>query len=165
MIDSLSTTTQQEWEDLTYKLVQKSSQEIASSKQLRSFVDILLNRTIEELSKQVDRTSDEFRRRIEDTRYAKQTLEGLQQQTQQKISDIIKNITELQNELDAKESYLALCHNRLENRALRPGTELCKDRVQETLITELQTLQQTIHHLKHMIDEVGQTRCIWLSEK
>lgn len=113
-----------------------------------------MNRTIEELSKQVDRTSDEFRKRIADTRHSKQTLECLQMTTQQKISEILKNITELQNELEAKETYLKLVYNRLENRSLRPGPELCKDRVQETLTAELQTLQETVHHLKCMIDEV-----------
>lgn len=139
---------------MTNHLLKNTSNEIASSKQLRSFADISLNRTIEELSKQVDRTNEEFYKRISDTQYAKRTLENLQQQTQQKINDIIKNINDLQIELDAKEKYLLLCCNRLENRALRPGTELCRDRVQDTLLMEKQTLEKTIHHLKHMIDEV-----------
>lgn len=66
----------------------------------------------------------------------------------------MKNIIELRTELDDKEKFLILCQNRLENRAQRPGTELCKDRVQDSLLMEMQTLQHTIQHLKHMIDQV-----------
>lgn len=149
-----SATTQHEWEELTNRLLKDASNEIAASKQLRSFVDVTLNYAIEELSKQVDRTNEEFRKRIRDTQHAKAQLEQLQLHTQQKIADMLKNISDLQIELDAKEKYLALCHNRLENRTMRPGTELCRDRVQATLAIEMQTLRQTIHHLKHMIDEV-----------
>lgn len=102
----------------------------------------------------MDRTNDEFRKRIHDAQHAKAQLEQLQLHTQQKIADMLKNINDLQIELDAKQKYLALCHNRLQNRAMRPGTELCRDRVQDTLAIEMQTLRQTIHRLKQMIDEV-----------
>lgn len=149
-----SVTTQREWEELTNRLLKDASTEMAAAKQLRSFVDVTLNYALEELSKQVDRTNEEFRKRIRDTQHAKAQLGQLQIQTQHKIADMLKSIGDLQIELDAKEQYLALCHNRLENRAMRPGTELCRDRVQDTLATEMQTLRQTIHHLEHMIDEV-----------
>lgn len=150
-----SVTTQNEWEHLTHTLLQKSSDEITSSKQLRSFTDISLSRTLEELAKQVNRTNEEFYKRIGDATYAKTALEEQQNQTQIKINDIKKNLINLQTELEAKERFLVLCRNRLENRALRPGTELCKDRVHETLVNELRTLQETIHHLQHMIKKVS----------
>lgn len=121
---------------------------------MRSFTDISLNHAIEEIQKKIEYTSDEFLKRIDDTQYGKTTLEAIQNQTQLKISDILKNLTELRTELDGKERFLALCKNRLENRAQRPGTELCRDRVQDSLIMEMHTLQETIHHLKHMIDQV-----------
>lgn len=149
-----SVTTQNEWEHLTHTLLQNSSNEIASSKQLRSFTDISLSRTLEDLSKQVNRTTEQFCKRIGDTTYSKCALEEQQNQTQIKINDIKKNLINLQTELEAKETFLILCKNRLENRALRPGTELCKDRVHDTLVNELHTLQETIHHLQHMIKKV-----------
>lgn len=127
---------------------------MASSKQLRSFTDIALSRALEDVSKQVNRTSEEFYKRIGDATYAKSSLEAQQNQTQLKINDIKKNLINLQTELEAKERFLMLCQNRLENRALRPGTELCKDRVHGTLVNEMQTLQETIYHLKHMIRKV-----------
>lgn len=136
--------------------MQNSSNEITSSKQLRSFADISLSRTLEDTSKQVNRTSEEFCKRISDATYAKTSLETQQNQTQMKINDIRKNVVNLQTELEAKEKFLILCQNRLENRAFRPGTELCKDRVHRTLINEMQTLQETIHHLKHMINKVSE---------
>lgn len=148
-------TTQDEWEQLTHGLIQNSSNEIAASKQLRSFADISLSRALEDASKQVNRTTEAFYKRIGDATYAKTALETQQNQTQTKINDIKKNLINLQTELEAKEKFLVLCQNRLENRAFRPGTELCKDRVHGTLINEMQTLQETIHHLKHMINRVS----------
>lgn len=147
-------TTQNEWEQLTHTLLQHSSNEIASSKQLRSFTDISLCRTLENLSKQVDRTSEEFCRRIGDATFAKSALEVQQNQTLVKINDIKKNLINLRTELEAKEKFLLLCQNRLENRALRPGIELCKDRVHETLVNEMHALKETIHHLQDMIRKV-----------
>lgn len=153
-IDLNRAITQSEWENLTENLIRNASNEIASSLQLRSYTDITLNYSIEEIEKQIDCTSDEFAKRIDDTHYAKRTLEGIQSQTQQKINEILKNITHLRTELDAKEEYLILCKNRLDNRTLRPGTELCRDRVHDSLFVEMQALQQTIEHLKQMIDQV-----------
>lgn len=146
--------TQSEWETLSEDLIRNASNEIASSLHLRSYTDITLNYCIEEIEKQIDCTSNVFSKRIDDTHSAKATLECIQSQTQQKINDILKNITELRTELDAKEKYLILCKNRLENRTLRPGTELCNDRVQNSLFVEMQTLQQTMAHLKQMIEQV-----------
>lgn len=147
-------TTQHEWEQLTHTLVQKTSKLIAESKQLRSFIDIMLNHTMESVSKQVQRVNEAFRQRIADTRLAKETLENLQKETLQKLKNIASNIVELKTEIAAKEKYIKLCQNRLENRAQRPGPELCNDRVQQALAVELHTLQETVAHLNCMIAEV-----------
>lgn len=134
--------------------MQKTSKLIAESKQLRSFIDVLLNHATESVSKVVQRVNEAFRKRIADTRLAKESLEHLQKDTLQKLKDIATNIAELKTEIEAKEKYMKLCQNRLENRAQRPGPELCNDRVQQALAIELQTLQQTVAHLNHMIAEV-----------
>lgn len=139
---------------MTHRLLQNSSNEIASSKQLRSFADLSLNQSLGSVTKQVNLTTEAFYQRIGDTTYTKTSLEAQQNQTHTKINDIKSNLVNLQTELQAKEQFLVLCQNRLENRALRPGTELCKDRVHGTLVNEMQTLQQTIYHLKHMIHKV-----------
>lgn len=152
--------TQSEWETLTEDLIRNASNEIASSLQLRSYTDITLTSTIEEIERQIDCTSNELAKRIDDTHYAKTLLETVQSQTQKKINDILENMTELRTELDAKLKYLNLCTNRLKNRTLRYSTELCKDRVQDSLIVEMQTLQQTIEHLKQMIDQVSNISCL-----
>lgn len=114
-----------------------------------------MSQSLEEIAKQVNRVTEAFYQRIGDTNYAKLSLETQQNQTHSKINDIKSNLVKLHTELQAKEQFLALCENRLENRALRPGPELCKDRVQSSLVNEMQTLQQTIHHLKHMIQKVS----------
>lgn len=139
---------------MTHGLLQKSSNEVTSSKQLRSFADISLSRALEDVSKQINNTTEEFYKRISDATHAKTSLETQQNQTQLKINDIKQNLVNLQTELESKERFLVLCQNRLKNRAFRPGTELCKDRVHGTLVNEMQTLQETIHHLKHMVQKV-----------
>lgn len=139
---------------MSHALVQKTSKMVAESMQLRSFVDILLNHAIESVSKQVMRVNEAFRKRIADTRLAKETLENLQKDTLQKLKDIGANIVSLETEIAAKEKFIKLCQNRLENRAQRPGPELCNDHVQRALATELQTLQQTMAHLNRLIAEV-----------
>ena len=153
-IDFSSNTTHQEWEERAHEMVDKTSREINSSKPLRSFIDIALKQTIDDIANQVSRTSEAFKRRIADNRYAKTILEGVHKRTAEKINDIQQNIAQLDRELAEKEGFVTLCQMRLSNRAHRPGPELCRDKVQDTLTRELHTLQCTSEKLSQMIAEV-----------
>lgn len=117
---------------------------------------------MESVSKQVQRVNQAFRKRISDTRLAKETLECLQKDTTQKLKDIAANMIELQTEIAAKVKYIQLCENRLKNRAQRPGPELCNDRVQQALTAEYRTLHQTLAHLNQMIAEVMHAKVKYL---
>lgn len=121
---------------------------------LRSYVDIILKQIVEDLSNQVGRTNEAFTKRITETRYAKNVLEGIHNQTALKVNEMTRNITKIEKEIADKEGYLALVQMRLANRAQRPGVELCKDAAQDTLLRELETLRETVGHLNQMLMEV-----------
>lgn len=121
---------------------------------MRSMIDVLIHQTVENVSKHIQVVNEEFRRRITETRLAKETLEKHQSTTIQKLSDISNNINELKSEINEKDLFVNRCQNRLVNRAQRPGPELCRDRAHEALVNELHALQHTIEHLNRMVAEV-----------
>lgn len=50
-------------------------------------------------------------------------------QTEQEMSEMEKDIKELDSDLQAKTTSMKLAHTRLETRTHRPGMDLCKDEV------------------------------------
>lgn len=150
-----SNTTPLEWEKLTMENIQNAAKELNTAKPLRSYCDVILKQVIEDLTNQVSRTNEAFMKRISEIRYAKAALERIHNETATKVNDITRNITRLEKELADKEGFVALCQTRLANRAYRPGPELCKDNVHNTLSKELQTLKETVVNLNKMLAEVG----------
>lgn len=146
--------TDPEWIRDTSKNLESTVKELGTSKQLRSYVDILLKQVIEDIENQVQRTNEAFKNRIGDMRYTKVKLEGLHCTTAKQVNEITRNITKLEKELAEKEGYIALSQMRLGNRAQRPGLELCKDKAQDSLMMELAALRATCQKLIHMIDQV-----------
>lgn len=139
---------------MTQTGIQNTAKELNSAMPLRSYVDIILKQSVEDLINQVGRTNESFAKRISETRYQKTVLENIHNQTAQKVNDITRNITRIEKEIADKEGYLALVQMRLANRAQRPGTELCRDKVQDTLINELQLLRNTVGSLNQALAEV-----------
>lgn len=121
---------------------------------MRSLIDILLHQCLENVSKQIQIVNEEFRRRINETRLAKESLETQQSITMEKLCNISNNMNELKAEICEKDLYVKRCQHRLVNRAQRPGPELCRDRAHEALVSELHALQHTIEHLNRMVAEV-----------
>lgn len=150
-----STITHDEWERLTHVLVERAAKEIANSKQLRSYFDILMKQVVEDMSKQVYKVNEVFRKRISEYRHAKSVLEEIHKQSAQKVNDITRNMAELEKEMLEKESHVRVCQMRLGSRAQRPITELCNDKVEATLLKEYRTLRETVVNLSQMISEVN----------
>lgn len=143
-----------DWEKSTHQMVTKTTKEIASSVQMRTYFDVLMTQVIEDISKQFYRVSELVRKRICEYRHAKKLLEEVQKQSAQKINDINANVVALEKELYEKEGYVRLCQMRLGNRADRPMAERCDDRVEATLLKEFRTLRETVVNLDQMIAEV-----------
>lgn len=100
------------------------------------------------------RTNNAYKKRICETRYAKIRLENLHRESSNQVNEVTRNITRLEKELADKEGYLALAQMRLANRAQRPGVEMCRDAVQDTLVRELNALKETCAKLARMLEEV-----------
>lgn len=121
---------------------------------MRSYIDILLRQVVEDIETQVSRTNESFKKRISETRYAKIRLENLHRESSNQVNEITRNITRLEKELADKEGYIALVQTRLANRTQRPGVEMCKDLVHDTLVSELRMLRETCAKLRKMLEEV-----------
>lgn len=150
----LSNTTNQEWVEYTRSAIQNTAKELNSAKPLRSYIDVILKQFVEDMSNQVGRTNEAFTKRISENRYAKTVLEGIHNNTVQKVNDLSRRITDLEKELADKEGFVALCQMRLGNRAQRPGVELCQDQAQLTLMEELVQLRMTVGTLDQMLAQV-----------
>lgn len=153
-----STTTGPEWDVVTNQTIENTAKELNSAKNIRSFIDILLNQIVEDLNNQVDRTNEAFTKRISETRYTKNKLEGIHNETAKQIINIARTINRLEKELAEKEGYLALVQMRLANRAQRPGVELCKDAAQDQLMKELYILRETVGKLNQMLAQAKATQ-------
>lgn len=154
MYEPFSTTSQEDWERKTHAMVENTTKELAKSKQLRSYFDVLMKQIIEDISKQVYRLNEIIRKRIAEYRRAKLVLEEIHKQSALKVNDVLKNIAELEKEMLEKEGYVRVCQMRLGSRAHRPTTELCDDKVEATLAREYRTLRETVINLNQMISEV-----------
>lgn len=139
---------------MTNRNIAATAKELNSAKPLRSYIDILLRQVVEDLESQVSITNEAYKKRIGETRYAKIRLENLHRESSNQVNEVTRNITRLEKELSDKEGYLALAQMRLANRAQRPGVEMCRDAVQDTLVKELNALRETCVKLSRMLDEV-----------
>jgi hypothetical protein len=66
-----------EWTRETTKNIEMCKQQIKCAMSLRSYVEILFKQVVEDISDRFDRTNEQFRKRMEEMRYAKMKLEGL----------------------------------------------------------------------------------------
>lgn len=142
-----------EWQQQTYLNLDSNCKELTSAAQLRCYIDLLLKQVCEDLQNQTDRTNDAFELRISELKHVKKCLEDKHNDTMVHISDIQRNISELENELKNKERGLQLCMTRLANRATRPGLEMTCDDVQNALYRELEVLKKSICKLEYKIRE------------
>lgn len=135
-------------------MVARTTKEIATSTQTRSYFDVLMKQVIEDISKQFYKASEIFRNRISEYRHSKQLLEEMHKQSAQKVIEINANIAALEKEMYEKEGYVRVCQMRLGSRAQRPVSEMCDDNVEATLLREHRILRETVVNLNQLIFEV-----------
>lgn len=70
-----SNVTEKEWADFSRDNIEKAFKELASARQLRSYVDILLKQVIDDLKAQYYAVNNAFRARIEELKQAKTKTE------------------------------------------------------------------------------------------
>ncbi|XP_021696569.1 tektin-1 [Aedes aegypti] len=143
--------TDPEWIEVTNTNIENTAKEINSAQTLRSYIDQVLKQAAEDIRHQVDRTNAAFCKRIAEVRYTKTKLENVHKETVHQVNELTRTVTKLEKEIAEKEGYVALAQVRMANRAHRPGIELCKDNVYNSLKKELAALRETVAKLDHML--------------
>ncbi|KXJ69483.1 tektin-1 [Aedes albopictus] len=143
--------TDPEWIEVTNTNIENTAKEINSAQTLRSYIDQVLKQAAEDIRHQVGRTNAAFCKRIAEVRYTKIKLENVHKETVHQVNELTRTVTKLEKEIAEKEGYVALAQVRMANRAHRPGIELCKDNVYNSLKKELAALRETVAKLDHML--------------
>lgn len=143
--------TDPEWIKVTNTNIENTAKEINSAQTLRSYIDQVLKQAAEDIRAQVERTNAAFCKRISEMRYTKTKLENVHKETVHQVNELTRNVTNLEKEIAEKEGYVALAQMRMANRAHRPGIELCKDNVYNSLKKELGALRETVAKLDKML--------------
>ncbi|XP_053688785.1 tektin-1 [Sabethes cyaneus] len=143
--------TDPEWINVTNTNIANTAKEINSAQTMRSYIDQVLKQAAEDIRQQVERTNAAFGKRISEMRYTKIKLENIHKETVHQVNELTRNVTKLEKEIAEKEGYVALAQVRMANRAHRPGFELCKDNVYNSLKKEMAALRETIAKLDQML--------------
>ncbi|KAB0795165.1 hypothetical protein PPYR_12004 [Photinus pyralis] len=145
--------TAEEWQQYTFKNLERAAKEINSARSLRAYVDTFLKQVIDDLWSQYHVVNEAFRRRIEEIKEAKTKLEVMHNETARQANEMTRNILKLEKSIVEKEGYMALAHTRLGRRAQRPGMELCRDLVETKLVNEVRELRENCFMLQQMLSE------------
>ncbi|XP_058829252.1 tektin-1-like isoform X1 [Topomyia yanbarensis] len=143
--------TDPEWIRVTNANIENTAKEINSAQTLRSYIDQILKQAAEDIRQQVERTNAAFAKRISEMRYTKVKLENVHKETTRQVNELTRNVTKLEMEIAEKEGYVALAQMRMANRAHRPGMELCKDNVYNSLKKEMAALRENVSKLDQML--------------
>ncbi|XP_062540455.1 tektin-1 [Armigeres subalbatus] len=143
--------TDPEWIEVTNTNIENTAKEINSAQTLRSYIDQVLKQAAEDIRHQVGRTNAAYCKRIAEVRYTKTKLENVHKETVHQVNELTRTVTKLEKEIAEKEGYVALAQVRMANRAHRPGIELCKDNVYNSLKKELAALRETVAKLDQML--------------
>ncbi|KPP60494.1 hypothetical protein Z043_121506 [Scleropages formosus] len=146
-------TSPQEWEQFSRYNISRAQEETQTSQQLREDVTLTLAKVQSELQAQHAATNFALRKRYHKVDQACSELHWQQKTTREEVAELELDICRLEEDLQAKEAPLKLVHTRLENRATRPGVDLCQDQVQHGLMSECKQLEATIMSLKKKVSQ------------
>ncbi|XP_055783879.1 tektin-2-like [Salvelinus fontinalis] len=143
-----SASTQQEWEQFTHYNVTRAEEEMQASLQLRETMTSTRIQSQNDLEGQRITTGFNLRKRAHQLQQAWSQLHWQHTATREEITELLRDINHLEQELLATECPLKLVHTRLENRNSRPGVDLCRDQVHSGLVEEAKQLGATIEALQ-----------------
>ncbi|XP_015585345.1 tektin-3 [Cephus cinctus] len=145
-----SITEAESWAEASNSTVKKSQNERATSCQLRSDIETMINAVAQEMWNAWSNTNNALARRSAEMLEAKSKLLIHLYKIQQEIFNIEKNLELMRKAIADKSAALKVAHTRLEARTHRPQLELCKDYAQLRMISEVETINSMIHdmHIK-----------------
>jgi len=142
-----------DWDGYTGDNIQKSRQEIASSKALREALDAYLKESADALNQQCNATDDAFNVRLAETSDAKTLDEQNLSKTRGEISDQDLTIKGLNTTITDQNAPLAMAETRLSKRTYRPNVELVHDPVEDVLVKEAQDIESAVESLRVNLSE------------
>ncbi|CAJ0931623.1 unnamed protein product [Ranitomeya imitator] len=142
-----------EWEDFSNTNIEKAEKQRNNAVALRALIDSILSETACDMRKQCDTVNFALRRRVAETKDAKNKLEVHLTKVMDEISSQEKNIENLKKAIADKEGPIKVAQTRLETRTLRPNVEHCRDPVQYRLIGEVQEIATNIERLREALNQ------------
>ncbi|KAG8590138.1 hypothetical protein GDO81_006651 [Engystomops pustulosus] len=142
-----------EWEDFSNVNIEKAEKQRNNAVALRTLIDSILSETAADMHKQCETVNYALKRRVAETKDAKNKLEVHLAKVMDEISSQEKNIEALKKAIADKEGPIKVAQTRLETRTLRPNAELCRDPVQYRLISEVQEIATNIDRLRETLSQ------------
>ncbi|KAK4884211.1 hypothetical protein RN001_000482 [Aquatica leii] len=146
-----------EWAEYSNKTIEKSANELNSSRSLRAYIDNLLKQIVEDLMQQCNTVNDAFQRRIEETKEAKSKLEFNHGEISKQVSEITNKILKIEKTMKENEEFMKLSYKRMSNRCERPRMELVRDLVETHLVAEIDRQNENCLILQQSIAEAQTT--------
>ncbi|KAF1442940.1 TEKT5 protein, partial [Pygoscelis papua] len=145
------------WAKFSEDNIRCSQHARANSVKLREEAEVGLESTSEEMWNHFISTNLAFNNRIAEVADAKNKLQAQLAKILQEIFQTEDTIMLLERSIKAKEYPLKVAQTRLEGRTKRPNIELCRDAPQFQLVTEVYTIDDTLHTLKRRLQEARDT--------
>ncbi|XP_062322425.1 tektin-2-like isoform X1 [Osmerus eperlanus] len=138
----------QEWSLFSQRNMSQAQEEMQASLRLRESMTSARAQSQADLEAQSSRSGFSLRRNTHLLHQAFNHLRWKHCTTKEEISELERAIHGVEQELVARDAHLKLVHTRLDSRTYRPGTELCMDQVQSSLVDEAQQLEVSTAALK-----------------
>ncbi|KAJ7418235.1 Tektin-1 [Willisornis vidua] len=145
--------TPKDWIDFSNINVEKADKQRNNSLALRALIDGILSQTANDMRRQREVVDIAFRNRVKEVKDAKDKLETLLGMVMDETASQEKNIAALKKAIADKEGPVKVAQSRLEARNHRPNVELCYDRVQCSLMSEVQEIVKNIQRQVEMMKE------------
>merc|ERR1712130_460693 len=142
-----------QWQNFTEVNIAKAERERQESKELRSAVDSILRQTTDDMIEQNKLTSFQFKERVKETKIAKTQLTSHLDKVMGEISELEKNMKDLQEGIKNKEGPLMVSQTRQVMRQGRPNVEYCVDPPHSRLRRETAEIQGSIQRLRALYSQ------------
>ncbi|XP_032664952.1 tektin-B1 isoform X2 [Odontomachus brunneus] len=140
------------WLDRCRGIKALADDKLSDSYSFRETTRVMREHSWNDIRAQQDATDYTLRKRIYQTQKARNELDWQKLKVQKEMEVLKKEITRLEGALTSKIDVVKCAQTRLENRAYRPGYELCKDDVETGLWSEVLQLKQTKENLNGAIE-------------
>lgn len=140
------------WLDRCQRLRMLVENELSDSYTFREAMRVMKESAGNDIKAQQDATDYTLRKRIYQTQKARNEMEWQKLKVQKEMEMLGKEIIQLEEALMSKTGVVKCVETRLENRAYRSGSELCKDEVELGLKGEVLQLKRTKEDLIEIIE-------------